>query len=333
LMVSVVNCAILPSLWPNGLGRVSPRLRDLQVRDSWRFVPEEYDDLYDWATVIDDEAESADGCLVKHLVYDHTMLPQGGGDALYEVTVLLQGFMGDHALGVLGNWRGEERDAPQAQQFLKLQSGGVEDAFSAQRRALQNILMVVHTQTGGEPRMDEDENSITLRRTVFTKVRPTGQRNSVVELNDINDPFKAARRMSSRWCIDHTIDTCVRRPNGTNIPVSPDAIRRGDFIEVAVTAHIRTVVSRKRRQTIVDFAMHEVVRLWSAREAKVSVIRTSEPTYSYCVVQEKYTRTDTAGVDAGRDRRAPVVMRAGRLPEEVGQLDVVGGEDNEYMEN
>lgn len=89
-------------------------------------------------------------------------------------------------------------------------------------------------------------------------------------MNDSNDPFRAARKVASRWRIDHVIETSVRRPNGVNMPVAPEAIRLGDFVEVNVSANIRTVRTRKRQDTIVEFCMHDVVRLWSAKEAKVS---------------------------------------------------------------
>ncbi len=77
------------------------------MRESWRFVPEDFDTLCDWAKVVDDDSEEGRARHLKHLVYSDEVLPGNGGDGtVYPVTVILQGFLGDHAIGLLGTWRG-----------------------------------------------------------------------------------------------------------------------------------------------------------------------------------------------------------------------------------
>ncbi|KAH9848186.1 hypothetical protein C2E23DRAFT_740110, partial [Lenzites betulinus] len=267
-----VNRAVLMSAWPNNLGRAAGRNGDHQVRSSWRFIPEDRDELYDWATVVDDDAETLDGRVFKRLVYDASVLPADAEDGLFEVTLLLQGFMREHALSVLGNWSGRERDATQAMQFLKLDGGRFGTLFAAQRQALDNIRHLIHLHVGGEPVNADEDDQIVLRRPVFTKVRGAGVQAVGIALDDTNDPFGAARRISRRWRIDHAVETFVRRPNGSKMRVSPEALRTGDFVEATVTANIRILRSRKHRKTVVEFEMHEVVRLWSAGEVNVSFL-------------------------------------------------------------
>ena len=62
----------------------------------------------------------------------------------------------------------------------------------------------------------------------------------------------------------------MRRPSGHKLAVAHDQIGVGDFVEVTAAARIDIVRSRKRRGTVIDFEMYEVVRLFSAEEVKVS---------------------------------------------------------------
>ncbi|KAL1941338.1 hypothetical protein VTO73DRAFT_7155 [Trametes versicolor] len=306
-----VNRAILHSVWPNDLGRASQQTKNMQVRNSWRFVPEDFDTLCDWATIEDDEGDSTEGRSIKHLVYDSSVLPEGQVGGPFVVTVVLQGFLGESSLATLGNWRGKEADAPHAVHCLKLHSGGCDVAFSAQRRVLDDLRHLIHMQVGGDVRVvDDDPNTISLRRAVFSKVRATTGQAPGILLNDTNDPFKAARKIATRWRIDHVIDTSVRRPNGANMRVAADVLKTGDFVEVSVAANIRLMCSRKRRETVVEFCMYDVVRLWTAKEAKV-----------------RYARTDNAPENVAGPSRKPQVARIGSVqygmpvPEEAMMLD------------
>ncbi len=103
---NTVNRAVVHSVWPYDLGCVAARQNNLQVRDSWRFVPEGFDTLCDWARVVDNESDEGRARRVKHLVYCDQVLPGSRAGGLYTVSVVLQGFLGEHALGTLGTWRG-----------------------------------------------------------------------------------------------------------------------------------------------------------------------------------------------------------------------------------
>ncbi|KAI9067025.1 hypothetical protein FKP32DRAFT_1564574 [Trametes sanguinea] len=278
LNVFLVNRAIVPTLWGGQLGTQLGRIYDQQVRSSWRFVPECLNDMLDWAVVVVDEEErETSGTCLYHLVYADGVMPdEGSGQCT--TTLVLQGFLGAHALGILGNWRGKERDAQSASQFLVLESGGCDVPFAAQLQALDNIRRLVAMRVGGDIDVPGDvSKTIMLRRRVFRKVKATEVASNVgIALTDASDPYGKARAMAKRWCVDHRISVSIRRPNGTLMEVVPDALKRGDFVEVTVAARIEAFRSRKRRGVNVQFEMHGVVRLFSAEEVKVSVFYTGE---------------------------------------------------------
>ncbi|KAI9064827.1 hypothetical protein FKP32DRAFT_1533715, partial [Trametes sanguinea] len=262
------NRAIVPILWGDRLGPIVSQGYDCQVRTDWRFIPESLNDLIDWANVVEED-EGHDGAAHRlyHLVYAVPVGDDGdSGDCT--VTLVLQGFLGAHALGVLGNWRGKERDAQSAVQFLVLESGGCEVAFQPQVSALQNIRRLIAMRIGGDVVDSGDNSSIMLRRRVFQRVRPTDEEGQGIRLTDAVDPFGKARAMSSRWRVDHKIVVSVRRPNGSTLEVVPDVLKHGDFVEVTATARVEVLRSRKRRGVMVQFEMHEVVRLLTGQEAK-----------------------------------------------------------------
>ena len=100
-----MNRAIVPASWPGNLGRVESCGFDRQVSDDWRYVPETYEGICDWATVVEDEREEHAGLWShRHLVYQASVLPEARRQTTYCVTIVLQGFLGDFNIGLLGNW-------------------------------------------------------------------------------------------------------------------------------------------------------------------------------------------------------------------------------------
>ncbi|EIW62573.1 uncharacterized protein TRAVEDRAFT_42931 [Trametes versicolor FP-101664 SS1] len=272
MSVVTVNRAIVPAVWPNNLGCATSGGFDLQVRESWQFVPATFDEMCDWATVVDDDNDdNATMSRVKHLVYtDETLAPDGKD--LWTVNIILQGFVAACSLSMFGNWKGKPKDVQGAAQFLTLESGGFKEPFKSQVEALRNIRELIAVHVGAEVHAaGAEDDRIALRQPVFTKVRATQKRSSAVTLTDANDPRRAARKIADQWCIDHRINTSLRRKNGVNMPVVCDAIGRGDFVEVTISARIETVRTRKSQGSRVTFVMHDVVRLWSAMEAQAVI--------------------------------------------------------------
>ncbi|KAI0335954.1 hypothetical protein GY45DRAFT_1235425, partial [Cubamyces sp. BRFM 1775] len=249
-------------LWPTKIAEVVSKGYDQQVREGWQFIPETFDRLCDWAAVVSDESVGKHVGL-RHLVYDAAVMKDDDG-GLCTVTIVLQGFLGKCALSALGNWKGSVyRDAPSAVQFMELESGGCDVPFGAQQRALKDIRELIALKVGGAvlDGGNSDDPVITLRRRVFTKVRPTDNGVTGVRLTDANDPNGFARKVAHHWRVEGSISTAIRRPNGSNMAVAYDVLQPGDFVEVSATAYVEVVRTRKRRGTVIQFEMHEVVRL------------------------------------------------------------------------
>ncbi len=92
-----------------------------------------------------------------------------------------------------------------------------------------------------------------------------------------------AARISSRWIVDHTVKVGIRRPNGRNIGANYKILRKGDFVEVAVSIDVVTYRRGGSRRTCTMLMMNEIVRLWTAKETKVSevILRGSHYLLSY----------------------------------------------------
>ena len=102
MSIVTVNRAIIPALWPNGLGRVETSGFDLQVKESWRYVPERLDDFCDWADVVEAGGRRDN----RYFIYAPNLMAEEDRDTQCVVTVVLQGFLGKHAVSLLGNWKG-----------------------------------------------------------------------------------------------------------------------------------------------------------------------------------------------------------------------------------
>ncbi|KAH9851799.1 hypothetical protein C2E23DRAFT_869189 [Lenzites betulinus] len=264
--------AIVPASWPGGLGRPQVGSFDPQVQDrSWRYVPETYEEVCDWALVVKQGDDESSVWSTRALVYHPLVLPSNMRAQLRPVVLVLQGFLGDFNISPLGNWDKRDRSAPGAVQYLTLESGGVEDVFRAQVQALQHIRAFIRAKVGAE--LDEEVDlgdAIMLERSVFTKVRASGTQLPAVHLSHASDPGGRARKLGLEWRVDHVVQTGARRENGQNMAVAPTSFRQGDFVEVGVFAEIQYGRRQRRTGSIIKFAMKEVVRLWTAEDAEVS---------------------------------------------------------------
>ena len=97
--------AIVPALWPSGLGRCESGGFEWQVSNDWRHVPETFDELCDWATVVrENEEEESIRRRRCHLVYQPNVLPEDRRGKRFNVSLVLQGFLGEFNISVLGTW-------------------------------------------------------------------------------------------------------------------------------------------------------------------------------------------------------------------------------------
>ncbi|KAH9847123.1 hypothetical protein C2E23DRAFT_863605 [Lenzites betulinus] len=272
MSVVTLNRSIVPVLWPGDLGRTQSGGFELQVEDrSWRYVPETFEEMCDWAVVVKQGEEESSMWSTRALVHHPLTLPPTMRSQLRPVMIVLQGFLGDFNISPLGNWDKRDRSVPGALQFVTLESGGVEDVFGAQVRALQHLRAFIRAKVGAE--LDEEPSdlgdALMLERSVFTKVRPSGTQLPAIRLSNASDPGGRARKLGVDWRVDHVIQTGARRANGQNMGVAPTSLRRGDFVEVSVFAEIQFGRRHRRTGSVIKFAMKEVVRLWTAEDAEV----------------------------------------------------------------
>ncbi|KAL1945773.1 hypothetical protein VTO73DRAFT_1775 [Trametes versicolor] len=244
-------------LWPSGLG--NPILDTEQKKDlpAWRVVPADYESLCQWLYVDRDEASTPPKVLIHPAHHDVENM---------ELILRMQGIVADVNLNPLGNWNGEVEHAPKALQSLTLTGAACKDAFGAQQRSLANIIELIYKQLCLPPPCGRDAHAdIVLKRRVFTKVRPTTQLSSSLTKQD--DPTGRAAKIAHQWCAEHRVVVGVQKEDGTIARANPMVIRRGDFVDVAVTLHIVTMRARKVRKTEVFFSPQEVVRLAPAANA------------------------------------------------------------------
>ncbi|KAJ3008528.1 hypothetical protein NUW54_g3119 [Trametes sanguinea] len=256
MSIITCNCAIVPAVWPCGLGRADTSPFDLQVEESWRYVPETFKGICDWATVAKEDDTDQTSFSHRHLVYQPSALPEDKRDTTFYVTVILQGFLGEFNISVLGNWKRRDRNPASAIQFLTLESGGVNDAFTAQLRALDNIRALISAKVGADTSHAELElGKITLQRRVFTR-------------EDTRESLLSSGTSTTSSVLG------ARRANGENVEIAHTALRCGDFVEVSAYADIQVTRRNRRIRTTVHFAMREVVRLWSVDDWKQHFTRT-----------------------------------------------------------
>ncbi|KAI9059285.1 hypothetical protein FKP32DRAFT_1614341 [Trametes sanguinea] len=264
--VAVDEARLARDLWPEGIGRPSKDTDDIATLPASRVVPADYKALCQWLCV-----DSVDATRPATVFVNPDVCSEG--DTLHEVTLRLQGVVVDVNLNALGNWTGDVDYAPKAVQSLRLGSGGYAAAFVPQVQALRNIRELVlklmsKPMVGGEGGGVAD---ILLKRRVFEKVRGGTCGPSV--LNRQDDPTGRAAKMSHMWRVTHRITVGVQNDDGHIVRASPLVIRRGDFVDVAVTIQVYTMRAHRQRKTEVQFCPVEVVRLKTAQELKVGHLR------------------------------------------------------------
>ncbi|KAL1940514.1 hypothetical protein VTO73DRAFT_7949 [Trametes versicolor] len=299
------NRAIVPTVWPGGLGRPDTSRFDLQVKDNWQYVPETFEGVCDWAAIGQEDDEGGHQQWGRRdLVYAARMLPEASRGTLFTVTLVLQGFLGRFNVSVLGNWTKRDMAPSSAVQFLTLQSGGAREAFGAQVRAMKDVHQFICAKAGASFGSDGiSEDSIRLERAVFTKVRAHGEQPPSIRLNSFNDPGARARKVAAQWRVDHVVNTRARRSGGHEMDVSASSLLCGDFVEVSAFADIQVVRRNGRMGTVIRFAMMDVVKLWSAEDAKHQYQRTDVDIRMAPVTSHFYLFAHNPRTSAGRNRR------------------------------
>ena len=87
------------------------------------------------------------------------------------------------------------------------------------------------------------------------------------------DPKGKALRISHSWRVTHRIKTGVVGKDGQIALAHPIAIRRGDFVDCAVSVEVVTMRNKQGRKVMVHFSPREVVRLRGASDVNVRELR------------------------------------------------------------
>ncbi|KAI0643087.1 hypothetical protein C8Q79DRAFT_1002822 [Trametes meyenii] len=261
--VSINSTTLARDLWPDGRGKLTIDNATAQNLPARRILPRDFDTLRAWLCV-DPCASERGGPIWFH--------PDVvGEEERVEIAIRLQGFVDEVSLGMLGNWNGSAIGAPKAVQQLTLTSGGCTDAFSPQVNALEGVreLVLSLLSRSGEHRQI-DMHKIVLKRRVFAKVRPHDLDAKTYSVPRAEDPLGRAHKIEHMWAITHRVTGAVQMPDGRVVPQNALVIRRGDFVDVAVSVQVVSYrLSRGRRGLEVQYVPQTVVRLLAADEATV----------------------------------------------------------------
>ncbi|KAI1792865.1 hypothetical protein LXA43DRAFT_1093151 [Ganoderma leucocontextum] len=283
MSVITLNRAIVPALWPNDLARIASCRYDRQVGFSWRHVPETRDELFEWAFIVEDSSPQARSGQ-RHLVYSpevaDPMWNVVEDDNNCDVVIILHGFLNSGDLSALGNWSKRANNAASARHTLVLTSAGCTEPFQAQKNALGNLTEHVELKAGAVHLPDfGNRDELKLEHQVFTKVRdPSSAEKPAARGEDIS-AYLREHDMYHTWALD-PLPVYIRRPMGKESPISPTALRRGDFLEVAVKADIQRLRRNGKTATSLAFPIIRIVRLLPAADAQKLLPPTASATTS-----------------------------------------------------
>ncbi|KZT08013.1 uncharacterized protein LAESUDRAFT_758131 [Laetiporus sulphureus 93-53] len=237
-------------MWPHYIGRPIHDVDTIDTLPQSRIVPTSIDGLCDWATVIPvrDSRRTGD----RRFVLVHSPVPDNDDDVTV-VSFRVQGIVKSAILATLDNWTGEPRNSVRAMQSVTLTSGGHHTPFTAQIENLatveEYIACVLNSDLKPSP-LANDQEELTLKRRVFTRVHPTLHTPPII-LRSSDDPQGQARKISRQWVVCDKL-TAARQvlSQGTLLQCPPIAVRPGDFVDVGFT--MEASVQRSGRTSIVS---------------------------------------------------------------------------------
>jgi len=233
-------------------------------------VAADMDSIYDWSSVVRIPDAPPDDIRKHLLVYNEDDDEQQSSNT--QVLIRVQGFLKNFNLGALGTWRGAERDAPKAVQFVELESSGFDIPFDAQDGFLAAIKSMIRSALSAGGSSDDDVavggGTIHLERRVFQRVRASDRGKVSSVLRPADDLLGRAAKIGTRWTVSHRVKTGIQRGDGRILLCNPMVFKKGDFVDIAVYADIATLRDGHRTRTVVHFAMQEVVRLRSVEELR-----------------------------------------------------------------
>ncbi|KAH9858956.1 hypothetical protein C2E23DRAFT_699449, partial [Lenzites betulinus] len=220
-----------------------------------RMVPISVEDLSEWLWV-DHQPEMS-----RALVYVRQDV-EGAGDTNLEVIVRLQGVIADLNMNIGGNWDGTGMNAKKATQHITLISGGRDDAFEPQLRAVAAMREVILLQLGvSADTRPNRPGTLVLRRRVFTKIRVGTNDHLPSVLKAAEDPRSKFADIKSHWRVTERIVAATQLETGAIHAIPPLALRRGDLVDVSARITVTIMRNSNGRYYEVAFEPTTVVRL------------------------------------------------------------------------
>ncbi|KAI1782014.1 hypothetical protein LXA43DRAFT_1104919 [Ganoderma leucocontextum] len=238
------------------------------VTFDWRHVPDSINNFYDWATITDpgEAAIPGEKCIVyTPTVADHAW-PSDNSE-LYEVAILVHGFVSAINLSPFGNWTRREQHAPAAIRSITLDTSDHDIPLTCQRHSLHVLELFADMTEGAVPFTAINDNTqnaaIRVQQNIFMKLCPSDDTTPSSILTDHVDRGRHARRIAHRWRVQLPPPTFVRRPSGSELAIQSQAIRVGDFVELTINPNIRPIHCDAVLRPTLFLNIGKVVKLWA----------------------------------------------------------------------
>ncbi|KAK7677658.1 hypothetical protein QCA50_019349 [Cerrena zonata] len=246
---------LLRDLWPTALPRLNNDQRCYALLSDKEKVPGSREQIPLWATV---QRNRLPFDTTRRLVLLLMEIPPAV--AHQQIAVNVQGFVcgANLALRTLGNWHGRLDNARNARQTLTLCSGGHSAPFTAQAKALQQIIDYIRSEAGDATKHGVDRGRLQLERPVFRRAKENGHK--AIQLTAFDDPMGHARKVAEQWVIIDRLELGVQSEGYQTTRSSAMAIQASDFVQATILFDISNPgVSSKK--CIVRFWMTRVIRL------------------------------------------------------------------------
>ncbi|KAI0826346.1 hypothetical protein BC629DRAFT_72836 [Irpex lacteus] len=220
----------LRSRWPGNIA-----LTGMPAQTVVPGVPALLEDLDTWAYI-----GSPNGPGKGRQLFYRLPVPNPQNTAPIPVTIRLYGYVKDHCLTPLGDWRGREDKIASAARWLELGDGGYSEVFAAQMAAVDRIrryvAYCVRAKTAIVPL-----RTLRVQQRLFTKVRDGEYPATTLQVGD--DPEGLARKVQDTWVVTCSIEMSKRTADGTFALASGLSFNVGDFVEVE--AAVEVIVYRR----------------------------------------------------------------------------------------
>ncbi|KAI0054377.1 hypothetical protein BV25DRAFT_1817153, partial [Artomyces pyxidatus] len=254
--------------WPNAVARLAQDEKEFEDMTFDETVPQSFEAICEWGYLhhMANNRDMARGFVLLYRPTDPVFVKRDIRNSV-EVNIRFQGFLGDHNLKPLGNWRGTPDTIHKAVQYLRLQSGPFPELMEGQVSCIENIKRFVFRHildpedaAAAIRAFDMVDDSISFQRRVFTKA-------SGITNAGKTAPFHRFWRVTTK--LDLGRKTAEGRAERCNhLLFSP-----GDFVDVTARVDIANIRSTGNVPSVKVFlAPLAVVQLCKQEEvAEVSV--------------------------------------------------------------